>query len=72
MFVSSSSAVYPYAWHGVYPPFNPAVSVGTLWNGPICHLCGQRYLGVHICTTKLVSVPIVKDARRAKPKSRQP
>lgn len=30
---------------------------GVAWNGPVCHICGQGYLGVHDCDLEPIPCP---------------
>lgn len=41
-------------WQGsvtVSPPLS------TTWNGPVCHVCGKGYLGVHECDLEPIPCP---------------
>lgn len=31
--------------------------LGSLWNGPVCYVCGQGYLGVHECDLTPIPCP---------------
>ena len=33
---------------------NTSQTSGTLWNGPICHVCGFGYLGAHECDPQVL------------------
>lgn len=41
----------------MYGPFSPYDASAGTWNGPVCPLCGVRYLGAHACAMHQQTAP---------------